>query len=184
MILSSISTGYKRWRHTRGYGVHSPYAYDMVCSVLRPGRKYAYYGYEDIDNIFDRDAPKCERRRARALLRLAVFAGAQSAYIPVSVHPWYTAALKSANAAMRITHHSSEVEGSALICTTADYVPLSTIEKSLRHPGTVVAIRNVPEGWAERIFEMLNEGVMLLGKHDAIIVARTGMQKLQYTVRI
>lgn len=39
---------YKRWRHARGFGIHSPSAYRLVREVLRPGSAYAYYAYEDI----------------------------------------------------------------------------------------------------------------------------------------
>lgn len=39
---------YKRWRHSRGYGVHSPFAYKFVTDVLRPG-PYGYYSYHDIE---------------------------------------------------------------------------------------------------------------------------------------
>ena len=49
-----ISETYKRWRHTRGYGVHSPFAYSLVKEVVRPGRKYGHYGYEEIDNSLER----------------------------------------------------------------------------------------------------------------------------------
>lgn len=36
---------YKRWRHSRGYGVHSPSAYRLVMEVIRPSTLYAYYAY-------------------------------------------------------------------------------------------------------------------------------------------
>ena len=39
---------YKRWRHGRGYGVHSPSAYALVRDVLRPGSKYAFYAYDKL----------------------------------------------------------------------------------------------------------------------------------------
>lgn len=34
---------YRNWRHTRGYGVHSPYAYMLATEVLRLPRGYSYY---------------------------------------------------------------------------------------------------------------------------------------------
>ena len=39
-----IWEGYLRWRHSHGFGVHSPYAYHIVTGVIRPG-DYGYYGY-------------------------------------------------------------------------------------------------------------------------------------------
>lgn len=41
---------FQRWRHYKGYGVHSPFAYRFVTNVLRPGR-YSFYSYEEIDNF-------------------------------------------------------------------------------------------------------------------------------------
>lgn len=54
--------GYKRWRHGRGFGVHSPYAYRMVREVLRLPDSCGYYAYADIAR---------ERVRLRAPLPLA-----------------------------------------------------------------------------------------------------------------
>lgn len=39
---------YLRWRHGRGFGVHSPFAFDFIRSELRPPRGYGYYLYEQI----------------------------------------------------------------------------------------------------------------------------------------
>ena len=40
--LKSIARGYNRWRHRRGFGVHSPFAYRMVRDVLTSrGHYYA-----------------------------------------------------------------------------------------------------------------------------------------------
>ena len=70
--MGQIAESYKRWRHTRGYGVHSPYAYSVVKEVVRPGRRYAYYGYDDIDNAIDSNAVRHARRMATTLLRLGL----------------------------------------------------------------------------------------------------------------
>lgn len=74
-LFSPISEAYKRWRHSRGFGVHSPYAYELIKSVVSPGN-YAYYGYWDIDKAIlspqARDYPAL-RKDARLLLRLVVW---------------------------------------------------------------------------------------------------------------
>lgn len=53
---------YKRWRHGRGFGVHSPYAYRMVREVLRLPDACGYYAYAGIAR---------ERVRLRAPLSLS-----------------------------------------------------------------------------------------------------------------
>lgn len=40
---------YLRWRHSKGFGVHSPYAYRFVTDVVRPS-VYGFYSYGEIDD--------------------------------------------------------------------------------------------------------------------------------------
>lgn len=62
------------WRHSKGFGVHSPYAFRFVNDVLRPGI-YKYYSYQEIERLVN----ESERRNYRFLnlvkfsIRLAVF---------------------------------------------------------------------------------------------------------------
>lgn len=77
--LTLLANAYLRWRHSHGFGVHSPFAYNLVTMAVRPG-KYGYYGYELIDRViltpgkrYDRDV----RRDARLLLRLLVALGSR-----------------------------------------------------------------------------------------------------------
>lgn len=39
---------YLRWRHSKGFGVHSPYAYRFVTTVLQPG-PCIFYSFDEID---------------------------------------------------------------------------------------------------------------------------------------
>lgn len=66
---------YKRWRHGRGFGVHSPLAYALVTEVLRKQRCYAYHA-EQYPSLGG--GVLC-RARARMLVRLAAFADARAA---------------------------------------------------------------------------------------------------------
>lgn len=63
-----------RYRHNRGYGVQSPYAFHFVMSVVN--EKHAYYAYPLINSA----ARKCgyNAARARMLFRVANFARPQS----------------------------------------------------------------------------------------------------------
>lgn len=42
---------YKRLRHSRGFGIHSPSAYRMICEILRPSKLYGYYAYADLERF-------------------------------------------------------------------------------------------------------------------------------------
>ncbi|MDE7382192.1 MAG: hypothetical protein K2N03_08740 [Muribaculaceae bacterium] len=72
---------YRRWRHTRGFGVHSPLAYQCVRRVLIPGRGYSWYAYEDIEIALETLPATAQlpgeenrlRQKGRFALRLADF---------------------------------------------------------------------------------------------------------------
>ena len=44
--MKKVFGWYLRWRHGRGFGIHSPFAFDFLRSELRAPRGYAYYSYE------------------------------------------------------------------------------------------------------------------------------------------
>ena len=167
--MGQIAESYKRWRHTRGYGVHSPYAYSVVKEVVRPGRRYAYYGYDDIDT----------------LLRLAAFLRTDTAFIPRTENSsLYLTALKAANSKIKITSAVQEASRCKLVCSTSDFVPLDTLKSLIRTQGRAIAIFNAPDGWKDRLFEEIGEGLMLHGSHNLIVISRPGMQKVSYSVII
>lgn len=60
---------WRRLRHGRGFGVHSPFAYRFIREVLR--ERCAYYGYTTADAVAD--AWPGGRRSARLLLRVSAF---------------------------------------------------------------------------------------------------------------
>ena len=72
-----------RFRHRRGYGIHSPFAYNLVTQVLYcPGR---YYADERLDGLFKWwERIFCHRRvsRNRLLFRLANYWQPKEVYIP------------------------------------------------------------------------------------------------------
>lgn len=81
-ILPRIADAYRRWRHTRGFGVHSPFAYAIVTEALYPRRGYAYY----LENDARLESPSPgESGRARAIYRLCIFLRQRHAS-PLKVH--------------------------------------------------------------------------------------------------
>lgn len=60
---------WQRLRHSRGFGVHSPFAYRFIREVLR--ERCAYYAYADVDTLAA--AWPGGRAGARLLLRLCVW---------------------------------------------------------------------------------------------------------------
>ena len=58
----------RRWRHTRGYGVHSPLAFRIVKECIRPDRRYGFYCDPYLDFEYHED--RRGLRHARMIIRL------------------------------------------------------------------------------------------------------------------
>lgn len=70
--LQNIFRYLNRLRHSRGFGIHSPYAFRFVNDVIRP-KSYGYYAYDTIDA--DPLLPASMANKAKWLVRIAVFIG-------------------------------------------------------------------------------------------------------------
>lgn len=60
---------YLRWRHGKGFGIHSPFAFDFLRSELRAPKGYAYYDYDLLPKS-ERYSSDTIRLLFRVLLRL------------------------------------------------------------------------------------------------------------------
>lgn len=68
-----IINRFRRWRHSRGFGIHSPFAFRFVCEVLNPPRAYGFYAYEELDaRLRQLRLRSISRRRLRMLFRVVV----------------------------------------------------------------------------------------------------------------
>lgn len=68
-----IAKRFRRWRHSRGFGIHSPFAFRFVCEVLNPSRAYGFYAYEELEAMRRRlRVRSISRRRLRMLFRVVL----------------------------------------------------------------------------------------------------------------
>lgn len=65
---------YLRWRHSKGFGVHSPYAYRFITDVVRPG-PYGYYAYHSLksDRSTASDDFFLSRKEKKFIIRIINF---------------------------------------------------------------------------------------------------------------
>ncbi len=49
--LERYRTAWSRYCKSRGYGIHSPFAYNFVLNVIN--EQHPYYAYDDIENLYD-----------------------------------------------------------------------------------------------------------------------------------
>ena len=214
--MEGIAARYKRWRHTRGFGVHSPLAYRIVRDVVRPRRGYAYYGDAEINDTFEGRVDRLMWRHARMLLRLCALLRPRSVYLPQGIHAAFPTAVTCAGSDVRQVHRLSEAPACDMICSTDTRVPIQLLKEYLQIKSRVksqesrvggkaggmmmdrrddmrdetgdggrvrcVAMRRTPEGWADELFDVLEEGLMLEGTDGLIVIARPGMQKVRYTL--
>lgn len=83
---------YRRWRHSRGFGVHSPWAYGVVSEVLRSNDRYGYYAWDSIDRTFGQHS-----RLARKVYALIVHL--QPSTVTVAGDPlWHALAVTACDA--------------------------------------------------------------------------------------
>lgn len=97
-----FSERFRRWRASKGYGIHSPLGFRIVKRVVRPDRSYWYYGEERLALAATyRTSPEL-LRRSRLLLRLT--AEIQPAYVWTSpgLPEIYLEAIRLAGGVVRI----------------------------------------------------------------------------------
>lgn len=171
--------GYKRWRHSRGYGVHSPYAYRIVKEVLQSPRGYAYYGYTNLgDGLSGR-----ERKYLRKLLRLASYCDVGSAFIgKAKKNEAAVAALRAANSEMKIIREKGFIRDARLVIVDAGETDLELLKELSDRPGRILYINGAPRDWADSLFESMDEGVMFYGPHKILLISRAGMHKIKYSI--
>lgn len=175
----------KCWRNTHGFGVHSPFGYDIARYVVNPRKSYSYYGYKAIDAACEKDGcSRHVRREARMFLRLAAMLHIDSAFLPTGVHPAYHAALKASDGNIRIERKIKNAPSCTLMSSHGDFLSLDTLRSHISVPGHVVALLNAPEGWKEELFEAMPEGLMIYGRKNVFLISRPEMQKVSYFMKI
>lgn len=196
-----ICEAYKRWRHTKGYGVHSPFAYKIVKEVIKPKRGYGYYGYSKIEKDLDSDLDGHICKLAYLLLRLAARSDVASAYLgKFALNPGlgeagngkrrkkkespFLIALKAANSKIAVYDDPELLDNARLVITHGNEIDITSLCKLLERQGRIILCINPEEGTRERLFECLEEGLMFYGKRNILIFSRPDMQKVSYSIRI
>mgnify|MGYP007103219026 CR=1 FL=1 len=96
---------WRRLRHEKGFGIHSPFAYNFITEVIH--QQYAYYAYDSIRDGF-----------GRLVFRVAV--ALQPRRAAVYGLPEWSAALKAASSKMVIAQKRPELVVADLKAVSAD----------------------------------------------------------------
>lgn len=174
-----LTRRYRRWRHGRGFGIHSPFAYDFITRTLR--ERLPYYGYERLAAAqFSADGSDAlSIRRLRLIFRIAVRFNPSSAAVTGLRD---AAAVKTTLRAVKsnIKFESSPASaGFAVICDDAAAGPLPDkaiyIFPDCRHGGseTCAAI------WSQTAHGMRFDN----GKGFCVLVISPKLPKQQFEVK-
>lgn len=182
-LASRIIMAYRRWRHTKGYGVHSPYAYRLVKLALHPARGYGYYGYDAIEETLPAGESygQTKRKDARLLLRLAATAGARRVVAETVPPVWLEVAAEAAGAEVAVVSDSEAprsddillLRGNGSCASAARWLEANAIVMALDPGDRLRGVLASPRA----------EGLLFDGKRIIIASGRREMAFVRYDMR-
>lgn len=181
-LLGKIGRSYLALRHSKGFGVHSPFAYDLVGMVISPGR-YAYYGYSDIDGALFGEPGRRQHtlgRRARLVLRFLV--ALRSGRLVAPGEELWRSVARGAG-----TDFSALTSAGAGEWRDGDFVyaagmPAPQIAAALAAGAAVMAPDPSPEV-RKTLTEEVRRGVVFEGSEIIVAIPREEMAKVIYSMK-
>ncbi len=174
---------FSRIRTGRGFGVHSPFAFWLLTDVIR-GR-YAYYGYEEIEEALERRPEEgALRSHCRLILRLAGRMGPEVAVLPDGCPEAVKAAVRGAGRRIKILSPRVAVRsGHRLILWKESKLPQGpALEVALSQEGSVVVVHRAAPGAKEALLNQMTCGVLIDGGSALIAVVRKEISKASYDI--
>lgn len=166
-----IRERYRRWKATRGYGVHSPLAFRIVKHVIRPSRDVKYYGEERLE---DSPQPFSIIRKSRLLLRFV--AEMQPAYVWTSpgLPEIFVDAIRLAGCVVRIYDGKvfpDEIDKADMIVLYKAHLAKKILDREMKRKITLIGFDLEPKMIAN--IRGLFKGGVLLDAVDGILLANT-----------
>lgn len=181
--MGSLMDALTRWRNSRGFGVHSPFGYYLARMVVNPRKGYAYYGYSDIRRAAGRGhAPLC--RRAEMLLRLLVFLRPSSIFMPRNAEAPMRAAVKAAGSHISVLFRDRDALDCDILCVRSGRFSIATLTAFISSPGKALLLEDIDDDTCQFLFEAMQDGIMIRGKKNVILISRPEMQKVKYLMSI
>lgn len=163
-----------RFRHSRGFGVHSPFAFRMVHDVIRP--RYEYYREEELQTLAK---DSCLRKVCGLLFRLTARLGFRQAMVASDAPAAVRKALEMARGDIEIS--TSLPKGKSIIFLP--HSKLGEVDACAREGNVVVCVRPSGED-IRKICEGRRSGLLLYSSAAAILFARSEMAFVAYDIRL
>lgn len=193
-MIRRLTKRYRRWRHTRGFGIHSPFAFNLINDWLRPGSVYGMYGDADIIRVADEIEAETgisgrEKRRiirrGKTLLRLLGATHPRTLWIAPGLPVTLTAAAGAAGYRTPDRLCEDRRKAAMLVLGGQDTLYGAELMRWIGQPGQKsILLFDAPEGVIDHLYESMPDGLMLLGRRVAFLIRRKGMRKLKYTVSL
>ena len=177
---------YLRWRHSKGFGVHSPYAYRFVEDVLKEGH-YGYYSYEELFRYLKPDEIHDSKlvRRVRFIIRVSIFL--KTKRIVAAGTAGRVAELSAK--ALKISFINIKKEGIVkfregdFLIMGGKVTPSLFIEEAIKKRIPVFAI-NIDQKSREILERPLDRGLLLTDKNKLILIPREEMAYVAYNIKL
>lgn len=170
---------YKRWRHTRGYGVHSPTAYTLVREVI--SQPYQFYGYAEIEAALagHKHAARLERF-CRLVLRLCNHLHPRTVFCSKTAPEAVRTAIRCAVPDAVISADPSTPAD--LYIDTARILSPARIRRLLEADGIALLLLAIDDEADSIIRRNLLHGLLLRSARHALVLTRSSMPFVSYSV--
>lgn len=172
----------RRWRSSRGYGVHSPLAYRLVRHVVRPPRDVAYYGEERL-RLADCDALTVGR--ARFLLRFVAELQPAFVWTAPGLPEIYKEAVREAGCVIRIFDGEifpAEIRQADMVVIDGGRLRKKDL-KSFFAPGKSLIGFSLKASFIQTVKNAMGGGVCLDGAGSLLCVSTHDICRHEYLVR-
>ena len=181
--MFSIADAYKRARHSRGYGVHSPFAFKIV-DLLRLRRKYAFNAADEISDLAIAAGGVRLRREALRFHRICAMKTGGTIFIDPDAPRSIALAALLASADARVTKDPDEARKARTGYFMAKNTTPAQLVEILRSNCETIWLNGFSEPQIGEVVSSIETSLVLLGTHNSILFKRDEMHPVCYTVNL
>lgn len=176
----SLVKAYKRYRHSKGFGIHSPFAYRFVTDVLNPGQ-YGYYAYDNLPVSLNSN----DEKETKRLIRLAVFLKTKR----FLVYPESSKSIRAAAKALGLKSPSaisssfSKFGKDDLLIVSGRVIPLEIIDNAISKHASILAL-NPDMDLRTSLEKPRQKGLLFSGKNRILLIPRQEMYYIAYDINL
>ena len=186
-MLKSLKIWLKRYWQSKGFGIHSPFAYMFVTEIVHC--PYSYYAYTDIANLSSKKFDKKTFHDAKLLHRVAARFSIHRSVVAEEENEMIKNALRLADGGMELSSSIKRHNGQIVYISKAEERLLEKLPMLIDLDMVFMFFRGLKKDesmkkWFDRIEAQLNHGVALRASDLGIIVVNKKMPAMSIDVRL